>query len=69
MAKILVRVICDQVVEYLNENNILFEHQSGFRRGFPTETCLIHLTEYIREIVNKRKYVGMSVLGKTFLYG
>ena len=36
--------------------------QSGFRPSFSTDTCLIHLSDYIRKEWDKGNYTGMVVL-------
>ncbi len=33
-----------QVEQYLKQQNILYKYQSGFRKSYSTDTCLIHLT-------------------------
>ena len=42
VSKVLERVIYDQFEGFLLQNKLLFEYQSGFRRGFSTDTCLTH---------------------------
>ena len=41
---------------------LLYEFQSGFRGGFSTDTCLIHLTDFIRYEMDKGNIVGMILL-------
>ena len=36
--------------------------QSGFRRSFATESCLVYLHDYIRDEISKGKLVGMALL-------
>ena len=62
VSKILERVIYDQLEQYLVQNSLLYEYQSGFRHGFSTDTCLIHLTDYIRFQMDKGHFVGMVLL-------
>ena len=62
ISKILEKVICKQVEKYLTESDLLFNYQSGFRRKFSTETCLLHLTDYIRFNMDKGNLVGMVLL-------
>ena len=45
MAKIFERIIYDQLYHYLNENNLLSRHQSGFRLLHSTVTALIEATD------------------------
>jgi hypothetical protein len=62
LSKIYERVVYDQVEEYLSKNNLLYMFQSGFRRGFSTDTCLIHLSDYIRFQMDQGNLVGMILL-------
>ena len=68
VSKVLERVMYDQLEQYLSENSILYELQSGFRHGFSTDSCLIHLTDFIRFQMDKGNLVGMILLDlkKTF---
>ena len=45
IAKILEKLICDQLGEFLNENNIISKQQSGFRKRHSTETSLLQTTD------------------------
>ena len=47
---------------YLSENIILYEFQSGFRSSYSTDTCLIHLTDYIKLENDKSNFTGMIQL-------
>ena len=52
VSKILERAIYVQLDKYLKDNNILYNHQSGFRKTHSTETCLINLTDTIKKEVS-----------------
>ena len=52
----------DQLEEYLSEKNSIYSLQSGFRRIYSTDTCLIYLTDYIRSKMAAGKYTGMVLL-------
>ena len=60
--KFLERSVHTQLSEFLCENNLLFEFQSGFRDKYSTDTCLIHLLDYIRDNNAKGLYTGMVML-------
>ena len=45
MAKVFERIIYDQLYHYLNENDLLSRHQSGFRSLHSTVTALIEATD------------------------
>ena len=62
ISKILERVVYDQRNDYLTSKDLLFKYQSGFRRKFSTETCFIHLTDFIRFHMDKGNVVGMILL-------
>ena len=62
LSKILERVVYDQLEQFLIGNNLLYEFQSGFRSKFSTDTCLIHLTDFIKEEISHGNYVGMILI-------
>ena len=62
VSKILEKSVYTQLVHFLDENNILFEFQSGFRSKFSTDTCLIHLFDYIKSNTSKGLFTGMLLL-------
>ena len=61
-SKIFERVVYDQVESYLKEHNLLYNFQSGVRTGFSTDTCLIHLSDFIRFQMDSGNLVGMILL-------
>ena len=66
--KILERSVYRQLVEFLQENKLLYHLQSDFRQKFSTDTCLIYLLDYLRTNNAKGLYTGMIMLDlqKTF---
>ena len=42
--------------------HLLYEYQSGFRRRYSTNTCLIYLLDYIKRNNAKGMYTGMTML-------
>ena len=40
ISKIIERVIHDQTMNFLSDNNVLYKYQSGFRKFHSTDTCL-----------------------------
>ena len=62
VSKILERAVYKQVVDYLDKNDLLFENQSGFRKAYSTDTCLINLTDQIKLDMSKGLYVGMVLI-------
>ena len=62
LSKLLERAVCDQLTKYLETKNVLYGFQSGFRGKFSTETCLVELTDYLRDEVSKGNFVGMIMI-------
>ena len=62
VSKILEKAVFVQLENVLVSNNLLYEHQSGFRASYSTDTCLIHLTDYIRQQSSRGLYTGMIML-------
>ena len=60
--KVLEKVIYNQLNDYLIRHKLLFELQSGFGSSYSTDTCLIHLCDYIRIQRDKGNYTGMVLL-------
>ena len=48
---------CTQDYNFFEVINILYNRQFGFRKGHSTNHALIHLTELIRESIDKREFV------------
>ena len=62
VSKILERSIFFQLNEFLTKNNLLYEYQSGFRSRYSTDTCLMHLLDYIKGNNARGLYTGMIML-------
>ena len=62
LSKILERAVHKQLEEYLIKNDLLYSHQSGFRRGHSTDTCLINLMDTLHSSISEGDYVGMVLL-------
>ena len=62
ISKVFEKVVCMQLSAYLSENRLLYEFQSGFRSSYSTDTCLIHLTNYIKLDNDKGNFTGMVLL-------
>ena len=55
-------MVYDQLDQYLQDHKLLYEYKSGFLSAFSTDTCLAHLTDYIKQEQDKGNYVGMVLL-------
>jgi hypothetical protein len=62
LSKIFERVVYDQIDSYLCDKNLLYKLQSGFRKQFSTDTCLIHLSDHIKFEMDKGNLIGMVLL-------
>ena len=62
ISKVLEKVIYIQLETYLNQNNLIYPLQSGFRQGYSTDTCLIYLTDYIKCQMDNGCYTGVVLL-------
>ena len=56
-SKILERVIYNKLLEFINENNILYEKQFGFRQGHATSHAIMTLVEKVTKALDTEKIV------------
>ena len=66
--KILERIMYNRLYSYLNDNNLFFQKQFGFREGHSTNHALIELINSINDSFNQSKYtLGVFIdLSKAF---
>ena len=57
ISKILEKIIANRLVNHLETNNLLYEHQYGFQQGKSTVHSMLQLTNYIAKQLNEKKYV------------
>jgi hypothetical protein len=62
VSKILEKCVHVQLLKFLNDNHLLYSYQSGFRNKFSTDTCLIHMLDFIRSNNSKGLFTGMVML-------
>ena len=62
MSKVMERVICEQLNDFIEKHDYLYELQSGFRSSYSTDSCLIHLSDHILKQQDKGQYTGMVLL-------
>ena len=62
ISKILEKFVANQLVNHLEYNKLLYEHQYGFQRGKSTVHNLTHLTNFVsKELIEKKIcYRGFS---------
>jgi len=56
LSKVLEKMVSVQLVNHLDRNKILYEHQYGFQRGKSTEHSIVHAINYIGQAMNGNKY-------------
>lgn len=62
VSKILEKFVHVQLLDFLNNNHLLYSYQSGLRNKFSTYTCLIHMLRFIRSNTSKGLFIGMLML-------
>ena len=56
-SKIFEKVVANYIVDFLDSNNILYEHQYGFRKGHSTNHAVITLVERVAKALDTGKIV------------
>ena len=62
MSKILEIHVYQCLLDYLNQYNLLSSNQSGFRKGYSCESCLLNITNNWHNALNKGHIVGCVAL-------
>ena len=62
ISKIFEKIIHNQTQLYLDEDNILYKFQSGFRKNYSTDTNLAYLNDKILNGFDKSLYTGMVLI-------
>ena len=52
----------EQLESYLKDESLLYDFRSDFRPSFSTDTCLIHLSDFITKEWDDGNYTGVVVL-------
>lgn len=61
LSKIIESVLKKQIIKYLDENNLIYEHQYGFRMNKSTNDAIIHLINEINKGMENLNYVGLTL--------
>ena len=56
-SKIYERLMHNRLYKFLEKNNVISNHQFGFRKGFSTEMALITAIDHITEALDNKKHV------------
>ena len=62
ISKLIEKAIHIQPQEYLDKNGLICKFQSGFRKKFSTDSCLVQLTDYIIKGMDKGQHTGMLLI-------
>ena len=57
-SKVFERLVCDQLLAFIEKENILYQYQFGFRKGFFTEQAILEIVK--SSIVNHLDTCGSS---------
>ena len=60
--KVFEKVVHDQLSGYIQENDILMDRQSGFRKLFSTSTAVVDVADFISLELSKNKYVCATLI-------
>ncbi|OXU24162.1 hypothetical protein TSAR_006159 [Trichomalopsis sarcophagae] len=55
LAKVLEKIVYDQILEFISSHRLLDSRQSGFRQDHSTQTALLKITEDIREGIDSKQ--------------
>ena len=56
-AKILERLVYNQLSHFLEKENILFKHQFGFRKNYSTEQAIVELTDNLKMKIDSKEAI------------
>ena len=61
ISKVIERIVYDQVGNFLLQNNILYNYQSGYRKNHSTDLCHSFLNDKILKDFDKGLFMGMML--------
>ena len=64
-ARLLEKIVCDQVMQYLYERELLHSQNHGYRKNHGTITAILEAQEAIFDAVDKGEYVGIVTLDQS----
>ena len=62
LAKLIEKAIHIQTQEYLDKHGLLYKFQSGFRKKFSTDSCLVQLSDFTINGMDKGLHTGMILI-------
>ena len=67
--KLMLKVMLNRILKFLNQNNILYEYQFGFRKNHATTHALTEVIDYIYKSPDEGNYVfGIYIDLKSLRY-
>ena len=61
-SKVLEKIVYNQMHKYLEQNNLIYAFQSGFRSAHSTDTALTFLADKLRANMDEGLYTGMVLI-------
>lgn len=55
LSKVLERIVSDQIINYLTENELLDPCQFAYKRNSSTQTCIIRMLDDVRQAIDDRR--------------
>ena len=55
-SKVFEWLVYDQLLAFIEKENILYQYQFGFRKGFSTEQAIIEITDYVKSSIDNHLY-------------
>jgi retron-type reverse transcriptase len=49
-------LISDQLLSFVKKQNILYQFQFGFRKGYSTEQAILEITDYLKTAIDNKLY-------------
>ena len=62
VSKVLEKIVYNQMHNYLEQNNLIYAFQSGFRSAHSTDTALTFLADNLRANMDEGLYTGMVLI-------
>ena len=56
IAQIFEKLVCKQIVDYLEKHKILYEFQLGFRKGHSTAQAIAEISDNLRKAIDNNQY-------------
>ena len=60
--RVIERIVYDQVDNFLRQNNIFYNYQSGFRKNHSTDLCLFFLNDKILKGYDNILFMGIILI-------